>query len=126
MREMRKMVAFFGTTILSTILVFVILTILMDKNVDVGWRVFAYCVAFMQCCVLGIFVAKKVDVETESEEKNGETAKLLFDQAMEKLKEECNRNEQKILDIRLSVGEWSRKILSEIEKIKNENGKKEN
>ena len=123
MREMRKMVAFFGTTILSTILVFVILTILMDKNVDVGWRAFAYCVAFMQCCVLGIFVAMKVDIETESEEKNGETAKLLFDQAMEKLEEECNRNEQKMLDLRLSVREWSRKILSEIEKIKNENGK---
>lgn len=123
MREMRKMVAFFGTTILSTILVFVILTIVMDKNVNVGWRVFAYCVAFMQCCVLGIFVAKKVDVETESEEKNGETAKLLFDKTMKKLEEECNRNEQKILDLRLSVGEWSRKILSEIEKNKNENGK---
>lgn len=123
MREMRKMVAFFGTTILSTILVFVILTIVMDKNIDVGWRVFVYCVAFMQCCVLGILVAKKVDVETESEEKNSETARLLFDQAMEKLKEECNRNEQKILDVRLSVGEWSRKILSEIEKNKNENGK---
>ena len=123
MREMRKMVAFFGTTILSTILVFVILTILMDKNVDVGWRVFAYCVAFMQCCVLGIFVAKKVDVETESEEKNGETAKLLFDKTMKKLEEECNRNEQKMLDLRLSVREWSRKILSEIEKNKNENGK---
>ncbi len=123
MREMRKMVAFFGTTILSTILVFVILTILMDKNVDVGWRVFAYCVAFMQCCVFGIFVAMKVDIETEREEKNGETAKLLFDQAMEKLEEECNRNEQKMLDLRLSVREWSRKILSEIEKNKNENGK---
>ena len=120
---MRKMVAFFGTTILSTILVFVVLTIVMDKNVDVGWRAFAYCAAFMQCCVLGIFVAKKVDVETESEEKNGETAKLLFDKTMKKLEEECNRNEQKILDLRLSVGEWSRKILSEIEKIKNENGK---
>ena len=123
MREMRKMVAFFGTTILSTILVFVILTILMDKNVDVGWQVFAYCVAFMQCCVLGIFVAIKVDIETESEEKNSETARLLFDQAMEKLEEECNRNEQKMLDLRLSVREWSRKILSEIEKNKNENGK---
>ena len=123
MREMRKMVAFFGTTILSTILVFVILTILMDKNVDVGWRAFAYCVSFMQCCVLGIFVAIKVDIETESEEKNSETARLLFDQAMEKLEEECNRNEQKMLDLRLSVREWSRKILSEIEKIKNENGK---
>lgn len=126
MREMRKMVAFFGTTILSTILVFIILTILMDKNVDVGWRAFAYCAAFMQCCVLGIFVAMKVDIETESEEKNSETARLLFDQAMEKLEEECNRNEQKILDLRLSVSEWSRKILSEIEKNKNENGKKEN
>lgn len=59
MKKFATWLAYFVVTILSAICVFLIITVVSDESVSVAQRVVAFMHGFIDCCLLGVIVAKK-------------------------------------------------------------------
>ncbi len=110
MRKFATWLAYFVITILFAMCVFLIITVVSDESVSAAQRVIAFMHGFIDCCLLGVIVAKWTDEKFKEEEQS------LVSEEKKALQKQCEENKKNLLNLKWEMHEWSQQVIEEIKK----------